>query len=121
MNYFNLIYTVIIMTVNEAKNIIQKLIKYSICELETAECYQELMGCVEDSSMFSKFKEFANEELTHYEYDLSTAMVMAQKLKDNGDIADVDEMISNIYKENQTDWKNKIVWKIANTKLKTSR
>ena len=46
---------------------------------------------------------------------------MAQKLKDNGDIADVDEMISNIYKENETNWKDKIVWKIANTKLKTSR
>lgn len=109
------------MTVNESKNIIQKLIKYSICELETAECYQELMGCVEDSSMFSKFKEFANQELAHHEYDLSTAMAMAQKLKDENEIADVDEFINDIYKQNQTHWKEKIVWKIANTKPKTSR
>jgi len=109
------------MTVNETKNVIQKLIKYSICELETAESYQELMSCVEDSSAFSKFKEFANQELAHYEYDLSTAMAMAQKLKDNGEIADVDELISCIYKENEINWKDKIVWKIANTKLKISR
>lgn len=109
------------MTVNESKNIIQKLIKYSICELETAESYQELMDCVEDSSSFSKFKEFANQELTHYEYDLSTAMAMAQKLKNEGEIADVDELISCIYKENETNWKDKIAWKIANTKLRTSR
>lgn len=121
MNYFNLIYTVIIMTVNESKFIIQKLIKYSMEELEMAEHYQKMMAHMEDSSAFSKFKEFANQELAHHEYDFSMAMAMAQKLKDNGDISDVDEMISNIYKENETDWKDKIVWKIANTKLKTSR
>ena len=104
------------MAVNESKFIIQKLIKYSM-----EEHYQKMMAHMEDSSAFSKFKEFANQELAHHEYDLSTAMAMAQKLKDNGDIADVDEMISNIYKDNETDWKDKIVWKIANTKLKTSR
>lgn len=80
-----------------------------------------MMAHMEDSSAFSKFKEFANQELAHHEYDLSTAMSMAQKLKDENDIADIDEMISNIYKENETNWKDKIVWKIANTKLKTSR
>jgi DNA-directed RNA polymerase subunit F len=121
MNYFNLIYTVIIMTVNEAKNIIQKLIKYSMEELEMAEHYQKMMAHMEDSSAFSKFKEFANQELAHHEYDLSTAMAMAQKLKDENEIADVDEFINDIYKQNQTHWKEKIVWKIANTKPKTSR
>ena len=109
------------MTVNESKFIIQKLIKYSMEELEMAEHYQKMMNHMEDSSAFSKFKEFANQELAHHEYDLSTAMAMAQKLKDENEIADVDEMISNIYKENETNWKDKIVWKIANTKLKTSR
>ena len=48
-------------------------------------------------------------------------MSMAQKLKDENEIADIDEMISNIYKENEANWKDKIVWKISNTKLKTSR
>lgn len=109
------------MTVNESKFIIQKLIKYSMEELEMAEHYQKMMAHMEDSSAFSKFKEFANQELAHHEYDLSTAMAMAQKLKDENEIADIDEMISNIYKENETNWKDKIVWKIANTKLKTSR
>ena len=46
---------------------------------------------------------------------------ISYKLKDENEIADIDEMISNIYKENETNWKDKIVWKIANTKLKTSR
>lgn len=109
------------MNVNETKSMIKKLIKYSICELETAECYQELMMCVEDSSAFTKFKEFANQELIHYEYDFSTAMSLAQKLKDAGEISNVDELISCVYKENETDWKDKIVWKIANTKPKTTR
>lgn len=85
------------MTVNESKFIIQKLIKYSIEELEMAEHYQKMMAHVEDSSAFSKFKEFANQE-----YDFSMAMSMAQKLKDENEIADIDEMISNIYKENET-------------------
>ena len=49
------------------------------------------------------------------------AMSMAQKLKDENEIADVDEFINGIYKQNQTHWKEKIVWKIANTKPKTSR
>jgi hypothetical protein len=48
-------------------------------------------------------------------------MAMAQKLKDENEIADVDEFINDIYKQNQTHWKEKIVWKIANTKPKTSR
>lgn len=109
------------MNVYEAKNMIQKLIKYSICELETAEDYQELMECAEDSSTFTKFKEFANQELVHYEYDFSTAMTIAQKLKDAGEISDVDELISCVYKQNETDWKDKIVWKISNTKPKASR
>ena len=104
------------MTVNESKFIIQKLIKYSMEELEMAEHYQKMMNHMEDSSAFSKFK-----ELAHHEYDFSMAMSMAQKLKDENEIADIDEMISNIYKENETNWKDKIVWKIANTKLKTSR
>lgn len=109
------------MNVNETKSIIKKLIKYSMCELETAEAYQELMCHVEDSSAFSKFKDFANQELVHYEYDFSMAMTLAQKLKDEGEIEDVDELISCVYKEHETDWKDKIVWKIANTKMKTSR
>lgn len=81
------------MTVNESKFIIQKLIKYSMEELEMAEHYQKMMAHMEDSSAFSKFKEFANQELAHHEYDLSTAMAMAQKLKDENEIADVDEFI----------------------------
>lgn len=109
------------MTVNESKNIIQKLIKFSMEELEMAEHYQKMMTCVEDSSAFSKFKEFANQELTHHEYDFATAMSMAQKLKDDGEIADVDEMMNDIFKENQNHWKDKITWKIANAKLRTSR
>ena len=109
------------MTVTESKFIIQKLIKYSMEELEMAEHYQKMMAHMEDSSAFSKFKEFANQELAHHEYDLSTAMAIAQKLKDENEIADVDEFINDIYKDNETDWKDKIVWKIANTKPKTSR
>ena len=91
------------MTVNESKFIIQKLIKYSMEELEMAEHYQKMMAHMD------------------HEYDLSTAMAMTQKLKDENEIADVDEFINGIYKQNQTHWKEKIVWKIANTKPKTSR
>lgn len=109
------------MNANETRNLIQKLIKYSMEELEMAEKYQKLMDCVEDSSAFTKFKEFANQELTHYDYDISTAMSLAEKLKTDGHVQDVDEMMHDIFKENQAHWKEKITWKIANTKLKTSR
>ena len=51
------------MTVNESKFIIQKLIKYSMEELEMAEHYQRMMAHMEDSSAFSKFKEFATKSL----------------------------------------------------------
>ena len=51
-------------------------------ELEMAEHYQKMMAHMEDSSACSKFKEFANQELAHHEYDFSMAMSMAQKLKD---------------------------------------
>ena len=44
------------MTVNDSKFIIQKLIKYSMEELEMAEHYQKMMNHMEDSSACSLFK-----------------------------------------------------------------
>lgn len=42
---------------------------------------------------------------------------MMYKMKQDGEIEDINEIISSYVNENNLSWKNKILWKMQNTKM----
>lgn len=45
--------------------------------------------------------------------------MLISKMKQDGEIESVNEFISNVLTENNLNWKNKILWKMQNTKMIT--
>lgn len=107
------------MSYSSRQECVKRLLEYSTEELLTADAYVDLMKLAQDQTMYNKFKEIANQEICHYEYDFQTALMLISKMKQDGEIESVNEFISNVLTENNLNWKNKILWKMQNTKMIT--
>ena len=107
------------MSYSSRQECVKKLLEFATDELLTADTYVDMMKLAQDSTMYNKFKEIANQELCHYEYDFQTALSLIAKMKTDGEIESANDFISCVLMENNLDWKNKILWKMQNTKMMT--